>query len=385
MDFRLPIPKNWQDFESICHRLWSEIWNDPNAQKNGRQGQPQSGVDIFGTPIYSKTFCGIQCKDKDLQLGAILKSKELIMECKKATIFSPKISSFTLATTSPRDTTLQAKARQLTADEKFPFTVQVWSWDDIQSEIMYRPSILNNYYSGLSLPYEGQNSISLNRFSPKEQYYAYFSRPFIKNILSSQIKEFMISMGYELSDNAYNHGQATNFNIKVEEKKIIFRDNGTRFNPLLELDANTTSIRGNVGSFVLDTFLKKFKAFVEPKYYRKSINGIEENILEFNFSADIDPLDKKDFIELYVDWRQAGGREVANHLAASIPITTEIKEIIWTVTDDGYALSFVSGFIDSILRRLQSHQKLIVSVPRLALYTNIETWCADEKLVIQRR
>ncbi len=39
MDYRLPIPRNWQDFESICHQLWKEIWNDPNAQKNGRQGQ----------------------------------------------------------------------------------------------------------------------------------------------------------------------------------------------------------------------------------------------------------------------------------------------------------------------------------------------------------
>ncbi len=49
-DFQLPPPSNWQDFETLCWRLWKAIWNDRNTQKNGRQGQPQAGVDVFGQP-----------------------------------------------------------------------------------------------------------------------------------------------------------------------------------------------------------------------------------------------------------------------------------------------------------------------------------------------
>jgi hypothetical protein len=384
MDFRLPIPKNWQDFESICHRLWIEIWNDPNAQKNGRQGQGQDGVDIYGTPIYSREIFGVQCKDKDGQLGSFLTAQELTDECSKAKKFSPEISSFTMATTAPRDAKLQEKARQLTSENKFPFDIQVWSWDDIQSEIVYRQSILDGYYNGLQMPIEGQSAISLNRFSPKEQFYAYFSRPAVKNLIDSQIKEGLISLGYELSDNAYLHGKATDFRINVEPKKVIFTDNGIKFNPLEQLDPSKTSAASHAGSFVLDNFLKQFKGIIETKYYRIDEPGKEQNFIEFNFSNEFGPLNKKDFLELYVDWRQAAGRDAARRLALSIPITPDIKEIIWTVTDS-YALSFFNEFILSILSRMSESQILTVSLPRDNIYRDVEKWYNDKRLRFKRR
>ena len=46
----IPKPENWQDFERQCHVLFQCIWGDPHAQLNGRRGQPQHGVDIFGHP-----------------------------------------------------------------------------------------------------------------------------------------------------------------------------------------------------------------------------------------------------------------------------------------------------------------------------------------------
>ena len=116
MEGRLPIPKNWQDFENVCHRLWAEIWNDVNAQKNGRKGQPQNGVDIFGKPLYSKSYDGVQCKDKDNRLGSILTENELEQESKKVKGFTPRISSFTLATTSPRDQQMQEFCRKVNED-----------------------------------------------------------------------------------------------------------------------------------------------------------------------------------------------------------------------------------------------------------------------------
>src|SRR5579864_3435988 len=58
----LPPPRNWQGFEDLCCDLWRRIWNDPETQKNGRSGQSQAGVDIFGRPERAGKWAGVQCK-----------------------------------------------------------------------------------------------------------------------------------------------------------------------------------------------------------------------------------------------------------------------------------------------------------------------------------
>ena len=41
----LPPLRDWQAFEDLCCDLWRELWRDPEAQKHGRSGQRQEGVD----------------------------------------------------------------------------------------------------------------------------------------------------------------------------------------------------------------------------------------------------------------------------------------------------------------------------------------------------
>ncbi len=41
-------PNNSADFESLCLEVWREIWQDRDARMNGRNGQPQAGIDIYG-------------------------------------------------------------------------------------------------------------------------------------------------------------------------------------------------------------------------------------------------------------------------------------------------------------------------------------------------
>ena len=60
----LDRPTNWQDFESLCKKLWGEIWNCPEIVKNGRNGQKQKGVDVYGIPSHEQQYYGIQCKGK---------------------------------------------------------------------------------------------------------------------------------------------------------------------------------------------------------------------------------------------------------------------------------------------------------------------------------
>lgn len=60
-------PSNWQDFEKLCKKLWGEIWECPDTiQCNGRSGQNQSGVDIYGKPKNETGYYGIQCKGRPI-------------------------------------------------------------------------------------------------------------------------------------------------------------------------------------------------------------------------------------------------------------------------------------------------------------------------------
>src|SRR5262249_16566260 len=132
-DFRLPPPAKWQDFEDLCADLWRRIWQDPNTQRNGRQGQPQNGVDVFGRPNEGASWAGGQCKGKNEGLGSGLTEAEVVAEVAKAKHFEPKLSAFTIVSTGPRDATLQTRARQLTDEHAAIglFSVHVWCWSDV--------------------------------------------------------------------------------------------------------------------------------------------------------------------------------------------------------------------------------------------------------------
>ncbi len=98
-------------FESLCLDLWRQIWGDPGAQKNGRSGQAQAGVDVFG--VFEGRQMGIQCKQKDGLLRTRVTARELEEEVEKALGFQPPLDTFILATSGPRDAKVQKRARVL--------------------------------------------------------------------------------------------------------------------------------------------------------------------------------------------------------------------------------------------------------------------------------
>ncbi len=140
----LAAPANWQDFESLCCDLWRRLWADPEAQKHGRSGQPQAGVDVFGRPGCGADWAGVQCKQKGR--GERLTCSEITAEALKAEGFEPRLSSFIVATTAPRDARAQRAARELTDDPALPFTVSVFSWADVAEELVKHPDLLRRYY-----------------------------------------------------------------------------------------------------------------------------------------------------------------------------------------------------------------------------------------------
>jgi tetratricopeptide (TPR) repeat protein len=138
----LPPVQSSQDFESLCLDLWREIWGDPGAQKVGRSGQKQAGVDVCGK--HAGRRVGVQCKQKDALKEDTLSATVLEKEVQKAKGFKPKLDSFILATTATRDGKIQAKARELSASAGFEVTV--WSWDDIAEELFHRIDLLRSIF-----------------------------------------------------------------------------------------------------------------------------------------------------------------------------------------------------------------------------------------------
>ena len=76
--YQIPAPKDWQDFERLCRDLYSERWGDITAQINGRNGQGQCGVDIYGTNSFSGEREGVQCKGRDGTYGARLSDSHVV-------------------------------------------------------------------------------------------------------------------------------------------------------------------------------------------------------------------------------------------------------------------------------------------------------------------
>jgi|GEM_PF-1753643 len=141
----IPPPKYWQDFETLCCEIWKIRWNDPNAQKYGRQGQKQNGLDVFGR--HNGNWVGVQCKLKENLIGHKLSKTEILDEVNNAKKFHSPITDLAIATTAKRDTAAQNVAMDVTNKHqaKNLFPVTVYSWDDILVELNQHQYLIFQY------------------------------------------------------------------------------------------------------------------------------------------------------------------------------------------------------------------------------------------------
>lgn len=148
IEMQLPPPSYWQEFETLCRDLWSILWGDPNAQINGRSGQKQHGVDVYGQRVGTGKWCGLQCKGKTCWPECSLKAEDLQREVAKARSFLPSLSEFCIATTARRDASIQYEARRLTSENAKSglFSVHLSFWDDIAHELLAHPELLKRHY-----------------------------------------------------------------------------------------------------------------------------------------------------------------------------------------------------------------------------------------------
>jgi hypothetical protein len=154
-------PENWQDFETLCKKLWGEIWKCPEIKKNGRAGQAQYGVDVYGIPSSEDKYYGIQCKGKDEYTHKKLTVKEIDAEIDKAKSFEPKLKKLYFATTAVKDAEIEKIVRLKNVENKRKklFEVHLFSWEDIV-ELIEENRETYDYYVH-SINFKTVNSVSV--------------------------------------------------------------------------------------------------------------------------------------------------------------------------------------------------------------------------------
>lgn len=141
-------PSNWQDFESLCKMLWGEMWSiSDKIKQNGRLGQSQAGVDVYGIPKGNDRYSGIQCKGKNDDLQSKLTTKEIDIEIENAKTFKPELETFIFATTSNKDVKLEQYVREKDIENRKNggFEILLYCWEDIADLIETNRNTFNYY------------------------------------------------------------------------------------------------------------------------------------------------------------------------------------------------------------------------------------------------
>lgn len=182
--WQYPPVSDWNAFERLCRDLWAYIWKNPDVQRNGRGGQTQAGVDVFGRIAKTTEWGGVQCKKKDAFASDSLDEAELRTIVDAAKSFNPPLSKFIVAYTGRRDTKLQEVARSITEENKKVglFEVTLWSWDDIHDVLGNYSDLIDKY-----LPTGGTVSVRALEKAADE-------RDRKLDVISDQIKDLRIDV-----------------------------------------------------------------------------------------------------------------------------------------------------------------------------------------------
>ncbi|MEB2025729.1 hypothetical protein QT922_012990 [Xanthomonas campestris pv. campestris] len=153
---RMPPPKSWDEFERIVCSAAKNRWGNPNFSLHGRQGQKQSGVDVYGNNDQG-LLIGLQCKNSSSGISIAT----VLAEIAKAENFSPSITHFYVAVTESTDKDLQALVRGISTErsKEGKFGVDILFWDDIWDDLTRDESRIFQHYPQLKPE-------SLNRSEP---------------------------------------------------------------------------------------------------------------------------------------------------------------------------------------------------------------------------
>ncbi len=192
---KLPVPESWDEFEDIVSDIIQIAWKDPFSIRNGRLGQRQDGVDIYGKPHYlNGKYAGVQCKNKEIS------KKEVEEEIIKAEKFKPSLEEYIIATTSKRDSSIQEDVRLIdeerTSEKKF--SVRVLFWEDICLKLAESEELMIKHF-----PQFMNRTSSIERIKRK--------------IMESKVDDWIISEDQK----TYTYKSDTNLFLQAESSESL--------------------------------------------------------------------------------------------------------------------------------------------------------------------
>ncbi len=140
---QVPPPKSWEEFEEICLSAAKHRWDSSKFFGNGRKGQAQDGVDIWGHDSVGEHI-GVQCKNTLAGVSLTVVNDEIA----NAEGFKPKLDHLYISTTAPRDASLQRDVRLISIARKAAgnFQVDILFWDDVVGDLALEESVFFKHY-----------------------------------------------------------------------------------------------------------------------------------------------------------------------------------------------------------------------------------------------
>lgn len=139
----VPPPKSWDEFEDITLSAAKLRWGSNNFYRNGRQGQKQEGVDIWGRDQEERQI-GIQCKNT---IGGVTEAT-VKAEIEYSESFKPTLKALYIATTANRDASIQKSVREISEQRRAAdnYSVDVLFWDDICQDLAVEERVFFKHY-----------------------------------------------------------------------------------------------------------------------------------------------------------------------------------------------------------------------------------------------
>lgn len=309
-------PENWQDFESLCKKLWGEIWDIPmKIKKNGRSGQSQSGVDVYGIPKGENSYWGIQCKGKDDYTSARLTKKEIENEIEKAKTFNPKLDVFIFATTMNKDVEIEefVRLKDIENRENSSFEILLYCWEDIADLIDENIDTFNFWVANKLHKTKFDFEVCLNDFENQH----IINPKCIRKIKKYKLKEPEIEKLDIGIAPLFNNSELMRKLSMIGYQQPILRTNFS-FQKVNEAICSFKIIMENVGSTVIEDWRLRFKVIGEHKeimdqlatgpmgmidigFLKYKRTFVKENIISFT-PHDNEPLIQKDnrYFEAYI-------------------------------------------------------------------------------------
>lgn len=139
----LPPPRSWDEFEELALAAAKLRWRCADFFRNGRPGQRQRGVDIWGRDR-SGGLIAIQCKNTLAGIDRRAVRKEVAATEE----FAPAPDHLYIATAGPRDASIQEFARELTLARRSSggFPVDLLFWDDLAQALALDETVWFSFY-----------------------------------------------------------------------------------------------------------------------------------------------------------------------------------------------------------------------------------------------